>query len=230
MSRDPYCSNCSYSLKGLTESSKCPECGLPLVEVLERGAFIRIGRRYTSKVHVFGLPLLSVAYGPTEKEQRGRAVGIIAMGDVAIGVLAVGGLARGVVAIGALAIGIVAVGSAALGLVALGGVSVGVLVAGGVALGLAAYGGVALAHTVASAGVACAQYARAGAASGTYVLSGTRVDQEAINYFREYAWLLGGPAGFQFIAWLLLLAFVIAAFTFLVVALGYLLRRKEQTA
>ena len=27
---EPYCSNCGYVLKGLTDSSKCPECGKPM--------------------------------------------------------------------------------------------------------------------------------------------------------------------------------------------------------
>ena len=35
----PYCSNCNYSLIGLTDSSKCPECGkLKLQRLLGTGA------------------------------------------------------------------------------------------------------------------------------------------------------------------------------------------------
>ena len=33
---EPYCSNCGYVLAGAIESSKCPECGKPIVEVLMR--------------------------------------------------------------------------------------------------------------------------------------------------------------------------------------------------
>lgn len=35
----PYCNNCGYSLIGLTESSRRPECGKPIVEVLVRDSF-----------------------------------------------------------------------------------------------------------------------------------------------------------------------------------------------
>ena len=33
---EPYCGNCGHRLTGLVDSSKCPECGRPLVEVLTR--------------------------------------------------------------------------------------------------------------------------------------------------------------------------------------------------
>ena len=97
MARDPYCRNCGYSLKGLTESSKCPECGKPIVEVLERPAMI-LGRRYASATVIFGLPLLHIALGPHDEERVGRARGIIAIGDHATGWLAIGGFCRGLIA------------------------------------------------------------------------------------------------------------------------------------
>lgn len=230
MARDPYCGNCSYSLKGLTESSKCPECGKPLVEVLERASFMQVGKRYTSKVRIFGLPLLSVARGPAENEKFGRATGIIAIGDVATGILAMGAVARGVLAFGASAFGLVAIGSMAIGLVAFGGLSVGLIAIGGLVIALAGYGGVVLAHTVSAAGVACGVFARGGAVRGTHVLSGTRIDQEALNYFRDYAWFFGGASGLQLGLWGILCAFVIAAIAFLLVALGYIFRRTEDEA
>ena len=34
---EPYGGNCGQQLTGLIDSSKCPECGKPLVEVLRRG-------------------------------------------------------------------------------------------------------------------------------------------------------------------------------------------------
>jgi len=55
VARDPYCGNCGYSLRGLTESSKCPECGKPIVEVLQRDRSIPRGKRYKSKTMPFGL-------------------------------------------------------------------------------------------------------------------------------------------------------------------------------
>src|SRR4051794_10161164 len=86
-SNDPVCGNCGYALKGLTESSKCPECGKPLVEVLTRPGdrWMYRGKRYRSKATLFGYPVVHVAVGPREGELRGHAKGIIAVGDVATG-------------------------------------------------------------------------------------------------------------------------------------------------
>ena len=88
----PYCSNCGYVLTGLTESSKCPECGKPLVEVLTRQTFSfgNTGKRYRSKATLFGWPVIDVALGPKDGELRGQAKGIIAIGDLAVGGLAIG--------------------------------------------------------------------------------------------------------------------------------------------
>ena len=103
----PYCSNCGYVLKGLTESSKCPECGKPLVEVLTRQspAFLNAGKRYRSRATLFGWPVLDVALGPKDGELRGHAKGIIAIGGMASGGGAVGFLAAGGGAVGAVAQG-----------------------------------------------------------------------------------------------------------------------------
>src|SRR5262245_11748699 len=93
----PYCSNCGYELTGLTESSRCPECGRPIVEVLTRGGagFMEMGKRYRSKATLFGWPVIDVALGPKNGELRGRARGIIAIGDIATGAIALGGMTRG---------------------------------------------------------------------------------------------------------------------------------------
>ncbi len=112
MQSDPYCSNCNYSLKGLTESSKCPECGKPLVEVLTRKTFdlSKFGRRYKSKIMLFGLPLIHIAFGPDEDGLHGKAKGILALGERATGFIAIGGRATGVVAIGGMAMGVCCLG------------------------------------------------------------------------------------------------------------------------
>src|SRR3954464_15285384 len=140
----PFCSHCGYVLKGLTESSKCPECGKPLVEVLVRPgqAFMNAGKRYRSKATLFGWPVIDVALGPKDGEMRGHAKGIIAIGDIATGGIAIGGLARGVVAVGGLALGLFSMGGLAVGLVsATGGLAVGGLPADGGAVGIFASGG-----------------------------------------------------------------------------------------
>ncbi len=140
----PYCMNCGYTLTGLTESSKCPECGKPIVEVLVRAAFFGRGRRYTSKRKLLGLPLVAVASGPHGAERYGAPVGFIAIGDQPRGVVAIGGAPVGVLAIGGIARGLIAIGGISLGAVAFGGVAAGLLSVGGMALGLWAVGGLVL--------------------------------------------------------------------------------------
>lgn len=134
----PYCVNCGYPLMGLTESSKCPECGRPLVEVLVRNSFpgAKPGKRYRSERTLFGLPLVSIATGPYGDEKVGRPVGIVAIGDHPRGVIAIGGAPVGFIAIGGIARGVIAVGGTSIGVVAIGGAAVGGLALGGFGLGL----------------------------------------------------------------------------------------------
>ena len=95
-----FCGHCGYALTGATESSKCPECGRPIVETLRRPSFARPrGRRYRSPRRLFGLPLVDVANGPHDDGPRGRARGFVAIGDEARGVIAIGGRAFGGLAI-----------------------------------------------------------------------------------------------------------------------------------
>lgn len=227
MARSPYCNNCGYSLVGLTESSKCPECGRPLVEVLERGPTFGVGRRYTSPVVVFGLPLLQIALGPHDDERMGRARGIIAIGDVATGWLAIGGFARGIIAIGGFALGLVSIGGFSLGLLlAAGGFAVGGLAVGGGAMGGLAMGGGA-AGFVAQGGAAVGYYANGGGAWGVHVQGPSRSDPEAVRVFERLNELLGGgpQAGIRWLlavhAWFLVLTGGVALLCALVVLLGY---------
>src|SRR3954463_16469805 len=81
----PYCRNCGYTLTGLTESSKCPECGRPLVEVLTRAPrILESGKRYRSTARLWGMPVIDIALGPKNGEFRGKARGVIAIGDDAM--------------------------------------------------------------------------------------------------------------------------------------------------
>lgn len=151
----PYCGHCGYVLVGAVESSKCPECGKPLVEVLMRPAFDRKRAvRYQSETKFLGVPVISIAAGKYGPERIGRAKGIIAIGDMATGVIAIGLFARGVLALGVCSLGVISFGSFAIGLCAFGAISVGMLAIGGVAVGGVALGGVAIGALRAIGGLA----------------------------------------------------------------------------
>ena len=187
---DPYCSNCGYVLTGLTESSKCPECGKPLVEVLTRPThpFANAGKRWRSAATLFGWPVIDVALGPKDGQMRGHAKGIIAVGDIATGGVALGGFARGVVAVGGLAVGLFSLGGGSLGVIAAtGGFAVGGMAAGGGAAGYLASGGGAV-GVVAQGGGALGLYARHG---------GTRPGYAAAPVFEQFSWFFGAwpPTG-----------------------------------
>lgn len=142
---DPVCGNCGYSLKNLVDSTRCPECGRPIVETLVRtGMPGWQGVRWQTEARLFGWPLVCVASGPTAQERIGRPRGIVAIGDLPLGVVAIGGMARGVIAVGGLSVGGVTVGGLALGAVALGGLAIGAVAIGGVAIGLYALGGLSI--------------------------------------------------------------------------------------
>ena len=154
----PFCSACGYDLSGAIESSKCPECGRPLVEVLVRDEGAQTARRrYQSEQTFLGLPLVSVAFGRDANGKPGHAKGWLAIGDKATGVFAMGGRAFGVVALGGIAIGVLAFGGLSIGLLiaaggfaaalgfAFGGLAIGSLAAGGFAIGYMAIGGMVIA-------------------------------------------------------------------------------------
>ena len=180
----PYCSNCGYVLAGLTDSSKCPECGKPIVEVLTRPSDMpNFGKRYRSKATLFGLPVIDIAVGPKNGERYGKAKGIIAIGDIATGGIAIGGLARGIVAVGGVSIGICAFSGLSIGLLtAIGGVAVGGMAAGGGAVGVLANGGGAI-------GV----MAQGGGAFGAFTrdFRGTMPNDGGKEAFERFAWFFG---------------------------------------
>lgn len=231
MAREPFCGSCGYSLKGLTESSKCPECGKPLVEVLERERVRPSGRRYRSPIVLFGLPLVDIALGPHETESHGRAKGIIAIGDVATGWLAVGSFARGIIAVGGMAIGLIAFGGGAIGGIALGGGALGGLALGGAAAGAFAHGGGAV-GLVAVGGGAAGIYAAGGGVYARYALSPVGRDPTAQAFFDSLhaVFGLGAPLSvrFQFglLVWVLGLTLVVASVCGLLLLAAY--RRRYQ--
>jgi predicted RNA-binding Zn-ribbon protein involved in translation (DUF1610 family) len=191
---EPFCSNCGYVLTNLVQSSKCPECGRPLVEVLtRRHQFSESGKRYRSKATLFGLPVIDIAVGPKHGEMRGKACGFIAIGDMATGWLAIGGMARGLVAIGGIAIGGFSIGGLSLGLLtAVGGAAIGGVAAGGGAVGGIASGGGALGF-VAQGGGAVGYYARGGGAWGVHTagMPAQPASPEAMKVFDSLSWFFG---------------------------------------
>lgn len=195
---DPYCANCGYSLVNLADASRCPECGKPLVEVLARWAGeSRKAKRYRSESELFGIPIVCIAIGarPEFGESEGRALGIIAIGNVARGGIAIGGSAFGIVAVGGLACGIVSLGGMSIGLLsALGGMTVGGFAAGGFAIGGIATGGGAIGG-IAQGGMAIGYYGRGGGVFAAHGISGRGTDPEAVRFFDAVSPVLGGGRG-----------------------------------
>jgi hypothetical protein len=146
-----------------------------------RRSYAGLRIRMRSSFCVAGLPLYDIAIGPDfEKgEMRGKARGIIAIGDIAMGVFAFGGLAVGAISVGGCSLGLLCgIGGLSVGLLAIGGVAIGAVAVGGVAVGFVAVGGCALGY-----------YACGGVAFGKFVISGMHQDPEAIRFF--HSWIPG---------------------------------------
>lgn len=136
-----------------------------------------LGIRKRATWSIANMPLYEISLGsdPGRRQQRGRARGIVAIGDVASGVIAIGGYARGIVAIGGLAAGIVSFGGLSVGLLgAIGGLAIG-----GLAIGGAAVGGVSM------GGSAVGYYSCGAAAAGVHVASSTQHSPDAAALFRQ---------------------------------------------
>lgn len=218
---EPFCNNCGYRLTGLVDSSKCPECGRPIVEVLVRSTpRWGYGRRYASSIVIFGVPLVHMAFGPHGNEPRGHAKGIIAIGDVATGVLAIGGIARGLIAIGGFAAGLISLGGFAAGLLgAMGGFSAGLLACGGGAVGGVVQGGLAIGW-IADGGLAVGRYPRGGQLH--FIGGGSPNDPRVVQRLTSVEWLIGAPRQpMHLMMWIGVAAAAVALLSALGVAAAY---------
>lgn len=196
----PYCGACHYPLGGLTDASKCPECGKPLVEVLRWPNQVILGKRWRTQSTILGMPVIDIAFGPSGTDRMGHARGWIALGDDAMGMIAVGGISRGVVALGGMSLGVCSLGGMSAGLLtALGGMALGTGISfGGVAAGAVATGGMAVGG-VASGGLAVGYYARGGMAIGTHAISGASRPATALDAWAEIEPVFGAfPASSPF--------------------------------
>lgn len=229
---EPFCSNCGHRLTGLVDSSKCPECGRPIIEVLTRRA-VR-GRRYRSETTLFGLPLVEIAFGPSDTETYGRAQAVFAFGDKARGLVAFGGISTGIVAFGGRAVGLFAFGGISIGLIgSWGGMALGALASGGLALGGFAFGGAA-AGFGASGGVSAGYIAMGGAPFGVHCLGPGQSDQPAIDFLIANSWFFGpGTLGlWSFIQPLIVIVGLAAAVSMIIalLAIAAHMRASRRTA
>ena len=133
---------------------------------------------YRSQTEFLGWPLFIMRNSRRPEGRRALARGWIAIGPRAIGAVAIGGWASGIVAIGGFTSGLVGIGGFSLSLLALGGLTCGGFAIGGVSAGYAALGG-----------LAAGQYACGGKAIGVHVVDAKRRDPEAVEFFREQAWM-----------------------------------------
>jgi RNA polymerase sigma factor (sigma-70 family) len=156
---------------------------------------------YMSKGRLLGLPLVHVNSGMDENGRAARAVGWVAVGDVAYGVIACGGFAVGVLSFGGAAVGAFSFGGVVLGGLAMGGLGIGYYVLAGLGVGMVGFGGLivawqmavgglAVGHEIAVGGMAIAQHAndsvaRAAVQASTFMQNG----QWLAKHANAMAWL-----------------------------------------
>ncbi len=129
---------------------------------------MRSGFHWRTRAHLFGLPLLCIAFGCDDRGKLRKAKGWIAIGQFAVGVIAIGQFAAGVVGIGQFALGVASIGQLAVApLVGFGQVAVGTYAVGQVVIG---------------------QYARGQTGWASFLWSPGRTDMEAVAMFETIEW------------------------------------------
>jgi hypothetical protein len=155
------------------------------VEETAMGTWMRYGYENGTSFHEFksrakwlGMPLIHYTFGKNpETGRRVVAKGVIAVGRMACGIIAIGQASIGVIAIGQLAIGFLfGLGQLSTGLVAAGQVAIGVYFG----LGQVAIGQVAIGQ------LAYGKYVLAQFGFGENVLSMTRRDEPAFEFFKSF--------------------------------------------
>jgi hypothetical protein len=123
-----------------------------------------------------GMPVIHYTYGKCpETGRRVCAKGVIAVGRIACGIIAIGHASIGLIAIGQLAIGLAfGLGQLSTGLAAIGQAAIGVYFG----LGQLATGYIAIGQ------FAIGKYVLAQMGLGEFVLSITRKDPQAIEFFK----------------------------------------------
>ena len=133
---------------------------------------------FKSRASFMGLPLIHYTYGRCpETGRRVIAKGVIAVGRLAAGIIAIGHASIGLISIGQLAIGFAfGLGQLCTGLGAVGQMAIGVCFGlGQLATGIVAIGQFAL-----------GKYAIGQFGVGEFVISMTRKDQGAVEFFKSW--------------------------------------------
>jgi hypothetical protein len=133
---------------------------------------------FKSHAQWLGLPLIHYTYGRNpETGRRVTAKGVIAVGRIAYGIIAIGQMSIGLLAIGQFAIGFLfGLGQLSAGLAAIGQAAIGVYFG----LGQVAIGQVAIGQ------LAYGKYVLAQLGFGENVLSITRRDEPAFEFFKSF--------------------------------------------
>jgi hypothetical protein len=155
------------------------------IEETAMGTWMRYGyengtsfHEFKSHVGLLGLPLIHYTYGRNpETGRRVTAKGVIAIGRIAYGIIAIGQMSIGLLAIGQFAIGFLfGLGQLSIGLAAIGQAAIGVYFG----LGQLAIGQIAIGQ------LAFGKYVLAQVGFGENVLSITRRDDAAFEFFKSF--------------------------------------------